>query len=187
MNRFDLFPTPLPGLLRVVSRRLEDSRGFLARAFCAEELSAAGWPGPVVQANLTSTRRKGTVRGLHFQFPPHTEAKLVRCLRGEIWDVAVDLRKDSPTFLKWHAEVLSPGTSSALLIPPGCAHGFQSLADDVEMLYLHSAAHAPASEGGLHANDPRLAIEWPLPTGQMSPRDLSFPFLSPDFQGIPLS
>lgn len=184
MNRLDLFPTPIVGLHRVVSRQLGDSRGYLARAFCAEELSAAGWPGPVVQANLTYTRQKGTVRGLHFQHPPHAEAKLVRCLRGEIWDVVLDLRKDSPTFLKWHAEILSPGNMNAFLIPQGCAHGFQSLVDDVEMLYLHSAAHAPASEGGLSVNDPMLAIEWPLPLGEMSARDRSFPFLPHDFKGV---
>lgn len=187
MNRLELFYTPIAGLQRVVSRQLGDSRGYLARAFCAEELSAASWLGPVVQANITYTRQKGTVRGLHFQHPPHAEAKLVRCLRGEIWDVVVDLRRDSPTFLKWHAEVLSPGNMSAFLIPQGCAHGFQTLTDDVEMLYLHSEAHAPASEDGLNVSDPMLAIEWPLTLGEMSPRDRSFPFLSHDFKGISLS
>lgn len=187
MTRLELFPTPIAGLHLVVSRQLGDSRGYLARAFCAEELSAAGWLGPVAQANLTYTRQKGTVRGLHFQHPPHAEAKLVRCLRGEVWDVAVDLRKDSPTFLKWHAEVLSPENMSALLIPQGCAHGFQSLTDDVEMLYLHSAAHAPASEGGLSINDPLLSIDWPLPIGEISARDRSFSFLPHYFKGISLS
>ena len=187
MNRLEILPTPIAGLHRVVSRQLGDSRGYLARAFCAEELAAAGWPGPVVQANLTFTRQKGTVRGLHFQHPPHAEAKLVRCLRGEIWDVAVDLRKGSPTFLQWHAEVLSPGHMNALLIPRGCAHGFQALTDDVEMLYLHSAAHAPASEGGLSVTDPLLAVDWPLPIGEVSARDRAFPFLSHDFKGIDLS
>lgn len=187
MNRLEVLPTSIAGLHRLVSRRLGDPRGYLARAFCAEELSAAGWPGPVVQANLTFTRQKGTVRGLHFQHPPHAEAKLVRCLRGEIWDVAVDLRRGSPTFLQWHAEVLSPENMNALLIPQGCAHGFQALTDDVEMLYLHSAAHAPASEGGLSVTDPLPAVEWPLPIGEMSARDRAFPFLSHDFKGIDLS
>jgi dTDP-4-dehydrorhamnose 3,5-epimerase len=97
------------------------------------------------------------------------------------------LRKGSPTFLQWHAEVLSPGNMNALLIPRGCAHGFQALTDDVEMLYLHSAAHAPASEGGLSVTDPLLAVEWPLPIGEMSARDRAFPFLSHDFKGIDLS
>lgn len=187
MNRLEITPTPIAGLRRVISRQLGDSRGYLARTFCTEELATAGWPGPVAQANLTFTRQKGTVRGLHFQHPPHTEAKLVRCLRGEIWDVAVDLRKGSPTFLQWHAEVLSPANMNALLIPQGFAHGFQALTDDVEMLYLHSAAHAPSSEGGLSVTDPLLAIEWPLPIGEMSARDSAFPFLSNDFKGIDLS
>ena len=184
MTRLELFPTPIAGLHRVVSRQLGDSRGYLARAFCGEELLAAGWPGPVAQANLTYTRQKGTVRGLHFQHSPHAEAKMVRCLRGEIWDVAVDLRKGSPTFLKWHAEVLSPENMSALLIPEGCAHGFQSLTDHIEMLYLHSAAHAPVSEDGLSVTDPLLSIEWPLPIGEMSARDRSFSFLPADFKGF---
>jgi dTDP-4-dehydrorhamnose 3,5-epimerase len=186
MSRFGLFRTPIAGLSRLVSRQLGDQRGHLSRVFCAEELTQVGWKGIVAQANLTYTRQKGTVRGLHFQYPPHAEVKMVRCLRGEIWDVAVDLRKDSPTFLKWHAEVLSPDNLSALLIPQGCAHGFQSLTDDVEMLYLHSAAHAPASEGGLSVNDPLLSIEWPLTIGEMSARDRSFPFLPHDFKGISL-
>lgn len=186
MNRLDITPTRIDGVFRIASHTLGDSRGHLARSFCAEELAAAGWPGGVAQANITYTLSKGTVRGLHFQHPPHAEAKLVRCLRGEVWDVAVDLRADSPTFLQWHAEVLSPATMSALLIPRGCAHGFQSLTDDVDMLYIHSAAHAPDSEGGLHANDPRLTIAWPLPIGEMSARDRAFPLLTNDFKGIRL-
>jgi dTDP-4-dehydrorhamnose 3,5-epimerase len=186
MRRLESLLTPIAGLHRVDSHQLGDPRGYFVRAFCAEELSAAGWPMPVAQINLTYTRRRGTIRGLHFQYPPHAEAKLVRCLRGEIWDVVVDLRRNSPTFLKWHAEVLSQGNMSAFLIPQGCAHAFQSLTDDVEMLYLHSAVHVPASEGGLNVSDPMLAIEWPLSQGEMSARDRSFPFLSQDFKGIAL-
>jgi dTDP-4-dehydrorhamnose 3,5-epimerase len=184
MNRLDISPTRIHGLFRVTSRAMGDSRGYLARSFCAEELAAAGWQGSVAQANITRTLNKGTVRGLHFQHPPHSEAKLVRCLRGEIWDVAVDLRAGSPTFLQWHAEVLSSDNLSALLIPQGCAHGFQSLADEVDMLYMHSAVHAPDSEGGLRATDPRLAIAWPLPIGEMSARDQALPLLTNDFKGI---
>lgn len=186
MNRLDITPTRIHGVFRVDSRAVGDARGFLARSFCAKELAPAGWPGGVAQANITHTLRKGTVRGLHFQHPPHAEAKLVRCLRGKIWDVAVDLRAESPTFLQWHAEMLSHDDLNALLIPQGCAHGFQSLTDEVDMLYLHSAAHAPGSEGGLHANDPRLAIAWPLPIGEMSARDRGFPLLTTDFKGIRL-
>lgn len=187
MNRFEAFSTPIAGLRRVVSRRLGDSRGYLMRIYCADELATLGWPGPVAQSNLTYTRCRGTVRGLHFQHPPHAEFKLVRCLSGEIWDVAVDLRAGSPTFLKWHAEVLSPENSSALLIPSGFAHGFQALTDDVTMLYLHSTAHFPDSEAGIHVEDPQLRLELPLPVGEMSPRDKQFQFLPSDFKGVNLS
>jgi len=111
----------------------------------------------------------------------------VSCLRGAVWDVAVDLRAGSPTFLQWFGTELSAANHRALLIPPGFAHGFQALADDCEMLYLHSAPHAPASEGGLDALDPRLAIAWPLPVAERSPRDAEHPLLAPGFTGLPLS
>ncbi len=186
MNRLEIQSTPLAGLHRVVSRKLGDQRGHLARLFCREELHAAGWHHAVAQVNVTYTRQRGTVRGLHFQRPPHAEVKLVRCLRGEVWDVAVDLRQGSPTFLQWHAERLSGDNLTALLIPEGFAHGFQTLTDEVEMLYLHSAAHAPQSEDGLHVSDPRLALPWPLPIELLSDRDRAFGFLPPHFEGIAL-
>ncbi len=186
MSRLDITDTPIPGLKRVHSRRLEDSRGHLERVFCCDELSSAGWQGPVAQANVTLTHARGTVRGMHYQRPPDAEVKLVRCLRGVVWDVVVDLRPNSPTFLRWHAETMSGDNQLALLIPMGCAHGFQTLSDDVEMLYMHSARHAPASEGGISPSDPRLEIDWPLPITDMSPRDLSFPPLTPSFEGIVL-
>ena len=187
MNRFTLNSTPLAGLVTVQRQPLVDSRGFLARMFCAEELAPAGWTWPIAQINHTHTARCGTVRGLHFQHPPAAEAKLVSCLRGAVWDVAVDLRAGSPTFLQWFGTELSAANHRALLIPPGFAHGFQALADDCEMLYLHSAPHAPASEGGLDALDPRLAIAWPLPVAERSPRDAEHPLLAPGFTGLPLS
>lgn len=186
MNRLDIFPTPINGLHRIVSRPMGDSRGHFSRLFCADELAAAGWTDPIAQANLTYTRQKNTVRGLHFQHPPYAELKMVRCLRGEVWDVVVDIRAGSSTFLKWYAIPLSPANLTALLIPRGCAHGFQTLTDDVEMLYLHSAIYAQDSEGGLNITDPTLSIDWPLPIGEISPRDQSFPLLSPDFKGIVL-
>jgi len=178
MNRLDVANTPLVGLHRIISRRLGDQRGHLMRVFCQDELRPAGWNHPIAQANVTHTRRKGTVRGLHFQRPPHAEVKLVRCLQGEVWDVVVDLRRDSATFLQWHAERLSEDNATALLIPEGFAHGFQTLTDDVAMLYLHSRPHAPESEGGLHVSDPTLELAWPLPIEQMSDRDRALPFLS---------
>jgi dTDP-4-dehydrorhamnose 3,5-epimerase len=184
MNRLAFEPTPLPGLLRVRRQRLGDSRGHLMRLFCASELQAAGWDAPLAQVNLTHTARRGTVRGLHFQHPPHAEIKLVGCQRGEVWDVAVDLRAGSPTFLQWHAERLSADNALALLIPRGFAHGLQTLQDDVEMLYCHSAAHAAASEGGLHPLDPALALPWPLPVAELSPRDAGHAFIAPGFPGV---
>ena len=184
MARFSVEPTSLPGLLQLRRQRIGDARGFLARLFCAEELAAAGWPGPVAQINHTLTERSGTVRGLHFQHPPHAEAKLVSCLRGEVFDVAVDLRANSPTFLQWHAEILSAANCRSLLIPQGFAHGFQTLSDDCELIYLHSTPYVAAAEGALHARDPRLAITWPLEFTDVSERDSRHPYLTEEFKGL---
>jgi dTDP-4-dehydrorhamnose 3,5-epimerase len=185
MGRFQVFDTPLAGLKVVVRERRGDERGFLSRLYCAEELGAAGWRGAVAQVNHTLTRVPGTVRGMHFQHPPHAEQKLVSCLRGRVWDVAVDLRAGSPTRLRWHAEELSADNGRALLIPEGFAHGFQVLDPDSELLYLHSTFHAPQSEGAVNALDPRLAIAWPLPVGERSARDVAHPPIADDFPGIP--
>ena len=171
MSRFITTALPLAGLTLVQRQYLQDARGAFARLFCAQELAACGWSGPIAQINHSRTRTQGSVRGLHYQKAPHAEIKLVSCLRGAVWDVAVDLRADSPTFLHWHAQILSADNACALLIPQGFAHGFQALTDDVELLYCHSAAHAPAFEAGLHAQDARLAIAWPLPVAALSPRD----------------
>ena len=184
MKRFETQELPL-GSLRLLTRlRLGDSRGFLSRLFCAEELGAAGWKGNIAQVNHTFTARAGTVRGLHYQRPPHTEIKLVTCIRGEVWDVAVDLRSGSPTFLQWHAERLSGENGRCMLIPEGFAHGFQTLTDDVEMLYCHSAAYVAEAEAGLNPRDPELAIEWPLPIAELSTRDAQHPMLNAEFAGV---
>ena len=129
-------------------------------------------------------RRRGTVRGLHFQRPPHAEDKYVSCLRGEVYDVAVDLRRGSATFLRWHAEKLSAANRRSLLVPRGFAHGFQALTDDCELIYLHTHRHVPASEGALNVRDPALAIDWPLPIVELSERDASHPFVDPAFAGF---
>lgn len=184
--RFDLIATPLAGLVVVQRKPLGDARGYLERLYCADELAPLLGGRSVAQANHTLTARRGTVRGLHYQRPPHAETKLVSCLRGEVYDVAVDLRPGSATFLHWHAELLSADNHKALLIPDGFAHGFQTLTDDCEMLYFHTAAyHAPA-EAGLQPADPRLAIAWPLPVAGLSPRDADHPLLAPDFPGVTL-
>jgi dTDP-4-dehydrorhamnose 3,5-epimerase len=184
MSRFTIADLPLEGLKRVQRQRLGDRRGYLARLFCAEELAAAAWVKPIAQINHTYTSKRGTVRGMHFQHPPHAEMKLVSCIRGEVWDVAVDLRAGSPTFLRWHAEVVSAENGFALLIPEGFAHGFQTLTDDVELLYCHSRPYVPEAEGGLSPTDPRLAIAWPLEVTEMSERDNQHPLLTPDFEGL---
>lgn len=184
MTRFTISDLPLPELKRVHRHRLGDTRGFLTRLFCAEDLLDIGWEKPVSQLNHTYTATKGTVRGMHFQLPPHSEMKLVSCIRGEVWDVAVDLRQNSPTFLKWHAEHLSADNNNALLIPQGFAHGFQTLSDNVELLYCHSAPFNASAEAGLDVRDERLEISWPLMITELSERDQNFPLLDSRYRGI---
>lgn len=186
MSQFSIVDTPFAGLKVIERRPIEDHRGFLARIYCADQLKIAGWNNPIAQINQTVTKKRGTIRGMHFQNPPYSEMKLVSCLRGEVWDVVVDLRKNSPTFLKWHAEKLSEENCRALLIPEGFAHGFQTLADNCELIYLHSAPYIPEAEAGIHSNDPMLAISWPLDLIEISTRDAEHPLLDEQFIGIQL-
>lgn len=184
--RFEILETPLSGL-RVLQRKpIGDSRGYLERLFCNEELQMLAPAKYIAQINHTLTALRGTVRGMHFQRPPHAEIKFVSCLRGEVFDVAVDLRHNSPTFLRWHAELLSADNHKTLVIPEGFAHGFQALTDNCEMLYFHTHTYQPGAESGLNAQDPRLAIQWPLPVGGVSPRDAGHPFLDENFSGMTL-
>ncbi len=182
--RFDITSLPLSGLRLIRRKQAGDARGFLERLFCAEELAWAGWNKPVAQINYTYTATAGTVRGMHFQHPPHAEKKLVMCMRGRVFDVVVDIRKSSPTFLKWHKEILSSQNANSLLIPEGFAHGFQTMTDDVEMLYCHSAFYSPECEGGLHPQDPAINIQWPDKIAALSDRDRTHPFLDGSFKGI---
>lgn len=184
MHKFSILDTPIKDLKVIERRPIGDGRGFLARIYCEDGLKNAGWHSPISQINQTVTRKRGTVRGMHFQNSPHTEMKLVSCLRGEIFDVAVDLRHNSPTFLKWHAEKLSSENCRALLIPEGFAHGFQALTDDCELIYLHSAPYVPGSEAGVRATDPRLGISWPLDFYEISERDSKHPLITDQFKGI---
>lgn len=186
MNQFTIHDAAIAGLKVVQRRQLGDSRGFLARLFCAKELAVGGWQKPIAQINHTYTRKQGTVRGMHFQYPPHAEMKLVSCLRGAVWDVAVDLRAGSPTLLQWHAEELSSDNCRALLIPEGFAHGFQTLSDECELIYLHSMEYAPSAEAGLNARDPMLSIDWPLAIAEISVRDEQHPMLDRAFKGVAL-
>jgi dTDP-4-dehydrorhamnose 3,5-epimerase len=184
MSQFSVIDTLISGLTVVDRKIIGDSRGFLSRIFCAEQFHKIGWDKAVNQINQTLTKKRGTVRGMHFQYPPHAEMKLVSCLQGRILDVAVDLRKNSPTFLQWHAEELSAENHRALLIPEGFAHGFQTLTDDCELLYLHSAPYKSEAEGGICPTDPRLNIDWPLEFYEISQRDAGHPLLNNEFKGI---
>jgi len=172
--------TPIAGVWELVGRPFRDPRGAFLNAFRAQEPAfAEAWgQRPIAQVNLSRTEEVGTVRGLHLQAPPHSEAKLVRCLRGRVWDVAVDLRPDSATYGQWHALELRPDAANALLIPEGCAHGFQVLEPGSELLYLHSGAWVPGAETGAHCCDPQLAITWPLPPLGLSERDQALPLLT---------
>lgn len=186
MSRFDFIPTSLAGMMLVQRKAMKDSRGFLSRFYCAETFAEAGIHGKIIQINQTLTKSMGTVRGLHFQFPPYAESKLVSCVRGEVYDVAVDLRQGSPTFLQSHGEKLSAENRKSLLIPEGFAHGFQTLTNDCELIYLHTAAYHPEAEGALNVVDPRLNIAWPLTVTDISDRDRNHAFIGDAYQGIVL-
>lgn len=184
MNNFSIIDTTIADLKLIERKTIGDHRGFLTRIFCAEQLKGAGWEKPIVQINQTITKKRGTVRGMHFQNTPHAEMKLVSCLQGEVWDVAVDLRKNSPTFLKWHAEILSSKNCRSLLIPEGFAHGFQSLSDNCELLYLHTSPYVREAEAGIRPSDPYLGIPWLLDIYEISMRDTNHPLLNDKFMGF---
>lgn len=179
-----ILQTALPGVIVIETNTLSDHRGAFTRLYCERELAAVIGARRIVQINHSRTAATGAVRGMHYQRAPHAEMKLVRCLKGRIWDVAVDLRAGSPAFLQWHAEELSPVNSRMMVIPEGCAHGLQVLEADSELLYLHTAFYAPEAEGGVSCNEPRLGISWPLPVSDLSRRDSSHPPLAADFSGI---
>ena len=134
--------------------------------------------------NHSTTRDVGAIRGLHYQKPPHAEMKIVRCLKGRVFDVAVDLRYDSPTFLRWHGVELSPESNLAYLIPEGCAHGFQVLEENSQLLYLHTAYYTPKSEVAVRFDDPRISVNWPLTPTNISAKDKSHPLLNEVFEGV---
>lgn len=176
--------TAIAGVFVVESDRHHDSRGSFSRLFCAAELGEIIGARPIVQINNSRTEELGAVRGLHYQTPPHAEMKLIRCIAGRVWDVAVDLRNGSPTFLRWHAEELSPDNRRMLVVPEGCAHGFQVLQESSELLYLHTAYYVPSAEGGIRPSDPALGIEWPLPIAHLSERDRSYRLLTAQYRGL---
>ncbi len=170
--------TSLAGAVLVDIERHEDERGFFARTWCAREFAAHGLCADLAQCSLSRSARAGTLRGMHFQRPPHAEAKLVRCLVGAVWDVVIDLRRDSPSYGRWQGFELAAADRRALYVPPGFAHGHQALSDGAELFYMISAFYEPAAAAGLRHDDPAFAMSWPLPVAVISERDRSWP----DFQ-----
>jgi dTDP-4-dehydrorhamnose 3,5-epimerase len=187
LHRMNLEITSIPGVYVAYTEVRGDTRGRFARFFCEDDLAPALQGSRIVQINHSYTKRTGTIRGLHFQRPPHAEIKFVRCIRGAAWDVAVDLRARSPTFLKWHAIELTSDGIMMLVIPKGCAHGFQALRDDTEILYLHTHPYVPHAEGGVAWNDPTIAIRWPIAPPShdgLSERDRTLEPIPSSFAGI---
>lgn len=171
-------PLSLSGAFIIEPEPRGDDRGFFARLFCTEEFGAQGLATAWTQCNMSFSLNRGTVRGLHFQRPPAAETKLIRCTRGAVFDVIVDLRLGSPSYGKWHSEQLDDANRAMLCVPEGFAHGFQTLTQNVEMLYFHSASYSSENEGGLRWDDPEVDVPWPLPVTDMSKRDSGFPSLN---------
>lgn len=171
--------TKLPGCTIVDVEPVSDARGFFARAWCSREFAEHGLHAELRQANLSYSPRRGTLRGLHWQAPPNSEAKLIRCTRGAVLDVAVDLRPDSPTYLRWVGVELAAESRRMLFVPEHFAHGFQTLEDDTEVHYLVSEAYAPEAERGARWDDPAFGIEWPLPVAAISDKDSGWPDFEP--------
>ena len=183
-NLFVFKQTSLSGVWLAERKVLKDSRGAFSRLFCADEFREIKLDKPIVQINHSITRIKGTVRGLHFQYPPHAETKIVTCFKGEILDVAVDLRRGSKTFLSWYSEKLSAENQKSMILPEGFAHGFQALTDHCEVIYLHTGFYVPEAEGGFNVEDKRIGIHWPLPISGLSERDKSHAFIADGYAGI---
>jgi dTDP-4-dehydrorhamnose 3,5-epimerase len=167
----------LAGAYMVDVNRVGDERGFFARSFCAEEFAAQGLAPVMTQCSVSFNAAKGTLRGLHYQAAPHAEEKLVRCSRGAIFDVIVDLRPGSPTYRRWFGTELTADNYRALYVPKGFAHGFMTLADDSEVYYMISVPYAAGSAAGVRWNDPAVGIRWPLPPAVIAERDAAFPLL----------
>ena len=185
-KRFDFIESPIKGLYTIKRNPIGDHRGFFSRFFCAEEFRKCGLVKNIAQINHSLTAKKGTVRGLHFQYPSYSEVKIVSCVQGKVLDVAVDIREGSPTFLQHYVEVLSAENQTSLYIPEGFAHGFQALSDNCELLYLVTSPFESTAEGALNINDPKLEINWPLPIAELSERDKNNPMIKKNFKGIGL-
>ena len=171
--------TKVAGAFLIEPEPVADERGFFARIWCREEFADHGLTGELAQANISFNHRRGTLRGLHYQAAPDAEAKLVRVTRGAIWDLALDLRRDSPTYLAWFGAELSDANRAALYVPEGCAHGFLTLTDGAEVAYQMSAPYAPQAARGVRFDDPAFGIEWPGEVVVINERDRTYPDVAP--------
>jgi len=176
--------TPLPGAYEIELEPVRDERGSFARTFCEREFSRIGFRRHIVQINHSMTSKKGTIRGIHYQLPPAAEGKIIRCVHGKVFDVVVDFRAGSPTFLQWHGVELSHKNMRTVCIPEGFGHGFQALTDDVEMIYHHSEFYNAEHECGVRFDDPALAIKWPLRAATVSQKDRGYRFIGEEFTGV---
>ena len=177
-------PTPLEGSYLIELKPFTDERGWFSRYYCKDLFAQIGHDKEWLQMNHSFTRKKGTLRGMHFQLAPFREIKMVRCIAGVVYDVIIDLRKDSATFLQWFGAEISAANREMIYIPEGFAHGFQCLTDNCELLYHHSAIYQPGHEGGIRYDDPAISINWPLPVEELSERDANHPYLTTQFKGI---
>lgn len=176
--------TPLKGSYVIELEPFTDERGWFVRTFCKEEFGKIGHTKEWLQFNHSYTRQKGSIRGMHYQIPPYSEIKLVRCIAGSVYDVIIDLRKGSPTFLNYFGAELSSVNKKMIYIPEGFAHGFQTMTDDSELIYHHSAMYKPGVEGGIKYNDPLIKLSWPLAVASISPRDNAHQELDANFKGL---
>ncbi|MBE7411769.1 MAG: dTDP-4-dehydrorhamnose 3,5-epimerase [Leptospiraceae bacterium] len=176
--------TPINGLYIIERNIVSDDRGYFFRIFAKEELLKIGHTKPIVHINFSHANNRYTTKGLHFQYPPYSEIKIVTCVKGEVFDFVVDLRKNSPHFLKWFGITLSEKNKKSIYIPEGFAHGFQSISEDSELIYLHTESYRKESEGGINIFDPKIGIQLPSPPVNLSDRDKNFSFLNNDFEGV---
>jgi len=181
MDRLKFNKLPLKGAFFIETKDIIDERGSFSRIYCLDEFKKVGL-GNIVQTNISYTENKGTIRGLHFQYPPHMEDKIIVCLKGEIFDVIVDIRKNSASFLKWHGQKLK--RKEMIFIPKGFAHGFQTLSYNVELLYFHTEKYSINCEGAISYKDPKISIKWKIPINNLSEKDKNIEYLNDNFRGV---
>jgi dTDP-4-dehydrorhamnose 3,5-epimerase len=176
--------TPLKGAFKIKLEPYSDDRGLFARTFCKNEFQKINHVKEFVQFNHSITKSRGTLRGMHYQLPPFTEIKLIRCVRGSVYDVIIDIREGSPTFLNYFALELSESNMLSIYVPEGFAHGFQTLEDNAQLIYHHTAYYVAGKEGGIRYNDPRVNINWPIPISMITQKDANYSLLNDNFKGI---